>query len=579
VTLLSGRYRWLTNPSSLAVAIGFSVAAIYALGALELPAGTAGSFACVAVCVGLMAKLAGDLVEQARLSTLRQLGQGSMTATPANLEAAAQESVRAPGTSFLVVLVGFAAASLITGVVWWLIAMPPLATAGRVALIGILMAPLSALIAHLLMLPRSRELLRVLVAAGLPVERLYSVIKPTFALRSRLMTYALIAVVTPMGLVIDITLHHAAALSARPAAPGASELGLGALAVLAAVVLIIAACAWLSGNALGEPMRELARETERLARGEYGKPTLVPSELEVWGVARALAKMETRLVDSMKQLDETTLGITKTTQELVSGSAQQNQGIAEQTGSLSATVATTDELARSARHIADNAKNVSSLARQTLEVAKSGKASAEAFAATMQQVRGANQAIADSVVRLNKRVQQVGKVVEFIDGIADKSDLLALNAELEGNKAGEVGRGFSLVAAEMRRLAESVMSSTREIVRLIAEIRDSTNAAVMATEAGVKATEAGTALAQQVRDGLSQIVDFANDSSDATASISAAIAQQRSGTHQLAKVMAGILRSTEAGVDLSHAMSSTNDALAQLAGELKLSLEKLQVKA
>ena len=73
-----------------------------------------------------------------------------------------------------------------------------------------------------------------------------------------------------------------------------------------------------------------------------------------------------------------------------------------------------------------------------------------------------NQAIADAVVRLNKRVQQIGKVVEFINEIADKSDLLALNAELEGTKAGEVGRGFSLVAAEMRRLAENVIRSTRD---------------------------------------------------------------------------------------------------------------------
>ena len=74
----------------------------------------------------------------------------------------------------------------------------------------------------------------------------------------------------------------------------------------------------------------------------------------------------------------------------------------------------------------------------------------------------------------NKRVQQIGKIVEFINGVADKSDLLALNAELEGTKAGEVGRGFSLVAAEMRRLAENVLESTKEIEGLIEEIREAT---------------------------------------------------------------------------------------------------------
>src|SRR5204862_1839862 len=107
--------------------------------------------------------------------------------------------------------------------------------------------------------------------------------------------------------------------------------------------------------------------------------------------------------------------------------------------------------------------DVSRLAQQMLDSAQHGKRSAGAFYAAILRVREGNQAIADSVVKLNKRVQQVGRIVEFIDGIADKSDLLALNAELEGNKAGDVGLGFSLIAAEMRRLSESVMGSTREI--------------------------------------------------------------------------------------------------------------------
>src|SRR5262249_57290846 len=129
-----------------------------------------------------------------------------------------------------------------------------------------------------------------------------------------------------------------------------------------------------------------------------------------------------------------------------------------------------------------------------LEATRAGRLKADAFAESMGRMRSDNQRIADSVVRLNKRVQQIGKIVDFINEIADKSDLLALNAELEGTKAGDVGRGFSLVAAEMRRLAENVIRSTRTIEQLIEEIRDATHAAVMATEAGLKTTEAGTLL-------------------------------------------------------------------------------------
>ena len=147
----------------------------------------------------------------------------------------------------------------------------------------------------------------------------------------------------------------------------------------------------------------------------------------------------------------------------------------------------------------------------------------------MGRMRQDNQAIAEAVDRLNKRVQQIGKIVEFINGVADKSDLLALNAELEGTKAGEVGRGFSLVAAEMRRLAENVLESTKEIEGLIEEIREATaRRGRRPPRAGVRATAAGTALAQPGHPRrLEQIVDLAGQTSDAVRAISLATQQQQ----------------------------------------------------
>ena len=121
----------------------------------------------------------------------------------------------------------------------------------------------------------------------------------------------------------------------------------------------------------------------------------------------------------------------------------------------------------------------------------------------------------------------------------------------------------------MRRLAESVMQSTREIGGLIDEIRDATNAAVMATEAGVKATDAGAALAQKVGEGLSRIVDYANQSADAMQSISLATSQQQSGTDQLVGAMAEIVKSTFASGAASKEMLVAHDQLISLARDLE----------
>jgi methyl-accepting chemotaxis protein len=314
-----------------------------------------------------------------------------------------------------------------------------------------------------------------------------------------------------------------------------------------------------------------------MAQGHVGRSRLVYCEDELWTVTTALSLMEHQLVSAIGQLKGAGAKISQTTQDLIVHSTRHESGAREQISALKHTSATTEELARSAQQIAQKASDVSKLAQQTYESANTGKRSATAFYAAILRVREGNQVIADSVVRLNKRVQQVGRIVEFIDGIADKADLLALNAELEGTKAGSVGKGFSLVAAEMRRLSESVMVSTREITRLISEIRDATHAAVMATEAGVKATDAGAELARAVTESLDRIVEFANQTTDAVKAITLGTHQQQAGTQQLATAMADILQSTEGTSGATVEISAANSNLATLSDELQNTVSVFEV--
>lgn len=587
---LAGRSRWLTGPSTLAVLSGVAVAAAYTYVGLDFPPGSLTPFLVLLAVVVVVFNFLGDGFEQRRLVTLRQLGEGRVDPTPERLLEAANEVVRAPDVTFSVVVAFLALGCVLVAAAWSLVAAPPLTLALRVAFVGLAIAPLTAMMAHLSILPRTRQVLRELVALGLPATRLYQGVPRRFLLRRRLVLYALAAVGTPGALVGDLALSRARGLLERLAgapdaatlqalAEGSRDQGFVAIAALGALVLLqVVAGAWLSGTALGEPLKELARETGRLARGEYGQPRFVPAEYETWAAAGTLAAMEAELVAVLSQLGRAAGDIGQVTGAL----HERREGARVDLGqgaALTATNQTTGELARSAKDIAANAQRVSELARQTLEAAREGRHGAEAFMAAMGEVRGGNQAIADSVVRLNKRVQQVGRIIEFIDGIADKADLLALNAELEGNKAGEVGRGFSLVAAEMRRLAESVMQSTREIARLIEEIRDATNAAVMATEAGVKATDAGAGLAQKVGGGLASIVEFANQSADAMQSISLATAQQQAGTDQLVTAMQEILRSTRASGEAAGALAEAHEALLVVAKDLSTTVGRLGVKS
>ena len=218
------------------------------------------------------------------------------------------------------------------------------------------------------------------------------------------------------------------------------------------------------------------------------------------------------------------------------------------------------------------------IASRTLGAAQTGQDSATEFNKSMSRVRQDNQAIADSVLKLAKRVQQIGKIVSFINGVADRSDLLALNAELEGTKAGEVGRGFSLVASEMRRLAENVIESTREIEEIIEEIREATDAAVQATEAGVQVTDRGSSLAVDVSKSLEDIVSLAERTSGSVRAISLATQQQTTGTDQLAEAMSDILKVTQQSLTGSRETSAANADLATLSRELKEVVDRFQVE-
>jgi methyl-accepting chemotaxis protein len=592
VNPLKGQARWVTLPSTWASLIGVALATVYAIFTVNIRAGTRVSFSVIMFVVVLVASVLGDREEQARLRTLKKLGAGDLIADRELLSRALIEAARIPEVSFWVNLAYWYVGALTVGILYALVPGVYWSTSSRLVFIGFAVGPLGAMLAHLMVLKNARVVMSKIADQGLsPADLVRALPAERAQLRRRLVIFTTLAVVTPMVLVCDLGLTHVlqtveAMLNAADAATqaqlvsAAQSQGVVSLAVVASLVLLVViACGYLGGSALGEPLRAIAEETQRVSRGQLGRTRIIPSEDELWSVAVAFSSMEQQLMVALTQLKEAGLKISATTTELVSSSTRHEGGANEQTGALAQTSATTEELARSARQIAQNASDVSRLAQAMLDAANTGKRSAGAFYSAILRVREGNQAIADSVVKLNKRVQQVGRIVEFIDGIADKSDLLALNAELEGNKAGDVGRGFSLVAAEMRRLSESVMGSTREINRLISEIRDATNAAVMATEAGVKATDAGSGLARQVTESLDRIVAFANQTSDAVKSITLATHQQQAGTDQLASAMSDILRSTESALSATQQMTSANTDLNNLSNELQSTVARFEVQS
>jgi methyl-accepting chemotaxis protein len=579
--------RHLTMPIPLANLVGAALSLYFASLTLDEPLD--GLFGWMGALLTSLTLLAGAALSLRRLRTLRGLERGDLPATPEHLSAAVAEVTRAPDEAFLGSLGLWLLTTISLGGVMWGLGGVGWYVAGAIAGLGLLFGPLTALLVHCLVILRSREVVLWLAELGMTHPQLIGAMPRRGEIRARLVAFTFICVVTPAvlsarladslgGRLFDELLAQKGSALQQDLANGLLWDALLAGGVLVVLVFGLAlTTAWLGGTLLGRPLRELSGEARRIAEGDLASPAVVPAEDEIWDVSAAFTTMRTHLADVMSQLQRAGAQISATTEEILSTSGRYEAGAAEQASSLDETSATTEELARSARQIAENAGSVAEIAHRTLGAAQQGQGSAEAFLGSMARMRQDNGAIASAVVRLNKRVQQIGKIVEFINGVADKSDLLALNAELEGTKAGEVGRGFSLVAAEMRRLAENVLESTKEIEGLIEEVREASAAAVSATEGGVRAVETGTTLAQQVSESLRQIVDLAGQTSDSVRSISLATQQQQTGTDQLADAMADILRITQQSLNATKQVSTANTDLLVLARDLRGVVERFQI--
>lgn len=532
-----------------------------------------------------------ELIGFARLSTVRAIAAGDQDASHANLKAALGQARRLPWTLALATASVWAGVALLSALVAGWGGQLPWSFVQRVSVLGLVFGPLAAILTELFVSLRARALVEA-IAKGLRLEEVLTLLSSGSTLvRWRVVAVTAVGVTLASLAVGDLarTLSRQA-LETVMVAPGAlaqqvalsdsyfDVLGRVVLMVVLLFMVVVWA-AWAGGRALAEPMQQVAQEAQRVRAGELTAPKVIAAEFEGWAVTSTFTMMNAQLYSMMHQLSSAGVQLSMTTEDLSGTSKRYEMGAAEQAASLNETSSTTEELAGTARQISKEASAVSAGAQSTLEVAQKGQTHAEAFIEAVERMRRENRSISAAVERLKKRVKQIGRIVEFINSIADRSDLLALSAELEGTKAGEVGRAFSLVASEMRRLAENVIESTNEIEELIAEIRDATAVTVDATEVGLKQTEGGIALAGEVIASLGRIVELAKRTSEASRAISLATAQQQSGTDQLAEAMADILGITQQSLASTKQVTSANNDLMSLSTRLKGLVDSFRIRA
>jgi methyl-accepting chemotaxis protein len=381
-------------------------------------------------------------------------------------------------------------------------------------------------------------------------------------------------------------LHVAVPVRAKAGARGSVILGLSlaelihdkqsdraAVAVVAAVMLVVGfAVSFALGTLLVGPIRRMTAIADRIADGQLAQPDLaIGGRDEVGRMAEAFDRMLRALRALAAAADEVAAGdltgrieiggqvaeafnrmieaqrlvvrqITVTADRLAAAAAQAYAASQEQEAAASVQSSGVEQVSHTLESLLQSAANIAESARGVL--------------ANAERTRETTDQTAAKIADLSGHANRIGEILEIIREIADRSDLLALNASIEGTRAGEAGRAFSLVAAEMRRLAVRVTASVQDVKSLVADIRASGSSTVMATEEGRRLAESTTESARL---------------------ITTVTQHQRTGTEQVSRSMAEIAGVLSQSVDatrrarsLAEDLKTQADRLAELTGRFRL---------
>jgi methyl-accepting chemotaxis protein len=284
--------------------------------------------------------------------------------------------------------------------------------------------------------------------------------------------------------------------------------------------------------------------------------------------AEELLKKTEQLMEKNIQQVELGSELAAAAQELQVAAQQQASGATEQASAVTQVSTTIEELGSTARQIALSSDHVAQAAQQTLENLSSGQDAVDESIQAMERIRGRVADVSTRVLSLGERSQQIGEIIDLIDDISDETHLLALNAAIEAAGAGEHGRRFAVVAAEVKSLANRTLAAAKEVKGVIAEIRQATASAVLAAEEGSKEVERGVELAHRAGQTMDNIVMVAERTAQSAAEIGLATAQQQSASEQVVETMRDIAEVARQTAQGSRQMAEAAATLTGIADRL-----------
>ncbi|WAG12447.1 methyl-accepting chemotaxis protein [Aeromonas dhakensis] len=339
-----------------------------------------------------------------------------------------------------------------------------------------------------------------------------------------------------------------------------------------ALGLVLMFFLWRTYKALidlvGTSVDQLRSDLNHLAEGDFSQPIKVPVGAKE-SLIGLLATMQSTLKGIIAQVSHSS--------EELSGSADSIAQIAEQTAQFATSQQTStqtmaaaiEELVVSISHLSDNATHADELSKISANTLEEGSGVIKQTLDSIQSISDTVSNAASSIADLNSHTQQISEIIEVIRGIADQTNLLALNAAIEAARAGEQGRGFAVVADEVRNLASRSAASTQQITGMIGKIQSGADASIRSMENTVNNVSRGVSLASQAGAAIASIQDHASNLTGLMGEISHTLREQSTAANEVVSTVGNITSLSEQSGDAARHVSQEAAKLKQLSRLLR----------
>ncbi|MGV3772615.1 MAG: methyl-accepting chemotaxis protein [Verrucomicrobiales bacterium] len=351
-----------------------------------------------------------------------------------------------------------------------------------------------------------------------------------------------------------------------------------AILVLIAILAGMLFGSWLL-KAIDSPLRKLIDVTHSMSHGDFTQSAILDRQDEFAVLGNSFTQMTMNLSSLVTQVRQSSIQVNSTVTEIAASDKEQEATANEVAATTTEIGATAKEISATSRELVKTMEQVNVVAEDTAKRAATGQSGLTRMEDTMKHMVHASGSITAKLAVLSEKASNINQVVTTINKIADQTNLLSLNAAIEAEKAGEYGRGFSVVATEIRRLADQTAVATYDIEQMVKEMQTAVSAGVMGMDKFSEEMRKGVSEVQVISGELGGIIHQVQALTPRIETVTEGVQAQATGAHQISEALSQL---TEAAQQTAESLRQSSMAIAQLnetASSLRNGITKFKLRS